>query len=52
MKKKAHCLWDYHIHVVTDAVAGSSQEAYNYALKAIHYLQKEALLTAADIENS
>lgn len=44
--------WDYHIHVVTDAVAGSSEEAHNYALKAIQYLQKNALITVDDIENS
>lgn len=41
---------DYHIRVVTDAVAGSSEEAHNYALKAIKYLQRDALITTADIE--
>ncbi|MDO5422691.1 MAG: isochorismatase family cysteine hydrolase [Eubacteriales bacterium] len=41
---------DYHIKVVTDAVAGSSEEAHNYALKAIHYLQRDALITTADME--
>lgn len=41
---------DYYIKVVTDAVAGSSEEAHNYALKAIKYLQKEALITVADVE--
>ena len=41
---------DYHIHVVTDAVAGSSEEAHKAALRAIHYLQREALVTTADIE--
>lgn len=41
---------DYYIKVVTDAVAGSSEEAHNYALKAIQYLQKEALITVADVE--
>lgn len=41
---------DYHIKVVTDAVSGSSLEAHNYALKAIHYLQREALITTADVE--
>lgn len=30
---------DYHIRVVTDAVAGSSKEAHESALQAIHYLQ-------------
>ena len=42
---------DYRIRVVTDAVAGSSEEAHNYALKAIHYLQRDALVTTADIES-
>ena len=42
---------DYHIKVVTDAVAGSSEEAHKYALKAIQYLQRDALVTVADIEN-
>lgn len=40
---------DYHIKVVTDAVAGSSGEAHSYALKAIRYLQRNALITTADI---
>lgn len=44
--------WDYHIRVVTDAVAGSSKEAHKYALKAIQYLQRDALVTVADIENA
>lgn len=43
---------DYHIRVVTDAVAGSSMEAHNYALKAIQYLQRDALITVADIESA
>ena len=43
---------DYHIKVVTDAVAGSSEEAHRYALKAIRYLQREALVTVADIESA
>lgn len=42
---------DYHIKVVTDAVAGSSKEAHDYALKAIQYLQRDSLITTADIEN-
>lgn len=41
---------DYFIKVVTDAVSGSSEEAHNYALKAIKYLQREALITTSDIE--
>lgn len=43
---------DYHIRVVTDAVAGSSQEAHQYALKAVQYLQRDALITTEDIENA
>lgn len=43
---------DYHIKVVADAVAGSSEEAHRYALKAIHYLQRDALVTVADIESA
>ena len=42
---------DYHIRVVTDAVAGSGEEAHNYALKAIQYLQRDALITTADVES-
>lgn len=42
---------DYHIRVVTDAVAGSSPEAHTYALKAIQYLQRDALITVADVES-
>lgn len=41
---------DYHIRVITDAVAGSGQEAHEYALKAIQYLQRDALLTTAELE--
>ena len=43
---------DYYIKVVTDAVAGSSMEAHEYALKAIQYLQRDALITTADVENA
>ena len=43
---------DYHIRVVTDAVAGSSEEAHESALRAICYLQRDALVTTADIESS
>ncbi|MFR0735074.1 MAG: cysteine hydrolase family protein [Oscillospiraceae bacterium] len=38
---------DYHIKVVTDAVAGSSTEAHHYALRAIQYLQRNALITVS-----
>ncbi len=41
---------DYHIKVVIDAVAGSSEEAQAYVLKAIPYLQGDALVTTADVE--
>ena len=43
---------DYHIHVVTDAVAGSCIEAHESALRAIHYLQHDALVTTADVETA
>lgn len=41
---------DYRIRIVTDAVAGSSEEAHRYALKAMQYLQRDALVTVADVE--
>lgn len=43
---------DYHIRVVTDAVAGSSKEANDASLRAIQYLQRDALVTVADIESA
>ncbi len=43
---------DYHIRVVTDAVAGSSKEAGESALQAIRYLQRDALVTTAEIESA
>ena len=43
---------DYHIKVVTDAVAGSSAEAHHYALRAIQYLQRNALITVSDVESA
>ena len=43
---------DYHIKVVTDAVAGSSTEAHHYALRAIQYLQRNALITVSDIQSA
>ena len=42
---------DYRFRVVTDAVAGSSPEAHRYALKAMEYLQRDALITVADVES-
>jgi len=38
---------DYRFRVLTDCVGGSSAEAHEYALKAMHYLQRDALVTAA-----
>ena len=43
---------DYHIRVVTDAVAGSSQKASESALQAIQYLQRNSLITTADVESA
>lgn len=43
---------DYHIRIVTDAVAGSSEEAHHYALKAMQYLQRDALITVDDVETA
>lgn len=40
---------DYHIRVVSDAVAGSDIEAHKSALRAIKYLQRDALITTADV---
>ncbi len=42
---------DYRLKVVTDACGGSSVEAHNYALKAIQYLQRDALITVTDVED-
>ncbi|MBO5032874.1 MAG: cysteine hydrolase [Lachnospiraceae bacterium] len=44
--------YDYHFKVVTDACGGSSIEAHNYALKAMQYLQRDALITVADVEST
>ena len=38
------------IRVVADAVAGSDPEAHAASLRAIRYLQRDALVTAADVE--
>jgi len=40
---------DYFVRVATDAVGGSSERAHDAALEAIHYLQRDALVTAADM---
>jgi nicotinamidase-related amidase len=39
---------DYFVRVATDAVGGSSQDAHDAALRAIEYLQRDALVTTAD----
>lgn len=43
---------DYRFMVVTDACGGSNMEAHNYALKAMQYLQRNALITVADVESA
>lgn len=43
---------DYHIRVVTDAVAGSSKEASEGSLRAIKYLQRDSLITTKDVESA
>jgi nicotinamidase-related amidase len=40
---------DYRVRVATDAVGGSSQEAHDAALKAIAYLQRDALATTDEL---
>ncbi|MEA2370830.1 MAG: biuret amidohydrolase [Solirubrobacteraceae bacterium] len=40
---------DYHVRVVTDCVGGSSREAHDAALRAMEYLQRDCLVTAADV---
>jgi len=40
---------DYAVRVLTDCVAGSSGRAHDAALEAIEYLQRDALVTAADV---
>jgi nicotinamidase-related amidase len=39
---------DYHFRVLTDCVGGSTEEAHDAALKAMHYLQRDSLTTAAE----
>ena len=43
---------DYRVRVVTDCVAGSTQRAHDNALEAVQYLQRDALVTAADVTAS
>ncbi|MFT4307625.1 MAG: isochorismatase family cysteine hydrolase [Microbacterium sp.] len=40
---------DYRFRVVTDGVGGSSREAHDAALRAMAYLQRDALVTTADV---
>ncbi|HWM10661.1 MAG TPA: isochorismatase family cysteine hydrolase [Solirubrobacteraceae bacterium] len=40
---------DYFVRVATDAVGGSSERAHEASLEAIRYLQRDALVTAADM---
>lgn len=42
---------DYAVRVLTDCVAGSSERAHDAALEAIGYLQRDALVTAADVRS-
>jgi nicotinamidase-related amidase len=40
---------DYRVRVLTDCIGGSSREAHDAALRAIEYLQRDALVTSADV---
>jgi nicotinamidase-related amidase len=40
---------DYHVKVLTDCIGGSSQEAHDASLRAIEYLQRDALVTSEDV---
>jgi len=40
---------DYVVRVVSDAVGGSSREAHDAALRAIEYLQRDALVTTEQV---
>ncbi|MDT0235021.1 isochorismatase family cysteine hydrolase [Curtobacterium sp. BRB10] len=40
---------DYRFRVVTDGVGGSTQQAHDNALAAMQYLQRDALVTTADV---
>jgi len=40
---------DYHVRVIEDCVGGSSPEAHAAALRAIAYLQRDALVRSADV---
>ncbi|MFG2957499.1 cysteine hydrolase family protein [Streptomyces sp. NPDC048291] len=40
---------DYRVRVVTDCVGGSSRDAHDAALRAIHYLQRDALVEQHEV---
>jgi nicotinamidase-related amidase len=40
---------DYHCHVVTDCVGGSSIRAHDAALQAMHYLQRDCLTDSDEV---
>jgi nicotinamidase-related amidase len=40
---------DYYVRVIADCVGGSSAEAHDAALRAIEYLQRDALVQSADV---
>ncbi|WP_116951386.1 cysteine hydrolase family protein [Jiangella endophytica] len=40
---------DYRVRVITDCVGGSSERAHGYALEAIEYLQRDALVLSDDV---
>ncbi|MDQ7903656.1 cysteine hydrolase [Phytohabitans sp. ZYX-F-186] len=40
---------DYRVRVLTDCVGGSSREAHDAALRAVEYLQRDALVTSAQV---
>jgi biuret amidohydrolase len=42
--------YNYHIHVISDAVRGSSWEAHDAALRAIEYLQQGSVITLSDLK--
>jgi nicotinamidase-related amidase len=43
---------DYRVRVITDCITGSTRQAHDNALEAIRYLQRDALVTAADVRAS
>lgn len=40
---------DYYVRVITDAVRGSTEDAHHAALKAIQYLQRDALVASREV---